>query len=233
MYRARDWLRGYFWDYKKLLEHGGKLWVAPERVLKADQALYFPDIKGVSLRKTVRHTTDMFPNKVSLVAILPSLMAEVSWLFVSILKVLTTLQSQVETWTPTILSQFENDSDFQFIQVRENHIEISISSKDFSQQINHQENLLKGFIVSLMVGSLRKKTPPKLHETYLLSVQNMELIRESIGMANKHIGYLYLVDDACRIRWAGVAFPTENERKDLGICITILLERLKAQMKAK
>ena len=48
-----------------------------------------------------------------------------------------------------------------------------------------------------------------------------------MGMLNKVIGYLYLVDEFCRIRWAGVGFPEQREIEALDTCIAVLLDRLK------
>lgn len=65
-----------------------------------------------------------------------------------------------------------------------------------------------------------------------------------MGMSNKHPGYIYLVDENCKIRWAAVSFaqtqsqesetPAQTEPETsqpvdevqaLGACIQVLLQR--------
>ncbi|KAJ3535692.1 hypothetical protein NM688_g6941 [Phlebia brevispora] len=82
-------------------------------------------------------------------------------------------------------------------------------------QINLQENLLKALLVQLFSRSIRNTIPPEQWSKYLISNQNMDYLREDIGMTNRHLGYVYLVDQACRIRWAGCADPMVEEIKAL------------------
>ena len=47
-------------------------------------------------------------------------------------------------------------------------------------------------------------------------------------MSNKHIGYTFLVDQACRIRWAACADPKLEEIEALQACTNVLLKRNKS-----
>lgn len=70
--------QGYFHDFHSLRSHGGKTWRAPNTLIRRDKALYFPEIEGICLadkRKT--RTVNMFPGKVSVVALLNSKISEV------------------------------------------------------------------------------------------------------------------------------------------------------------
>jgi ATPase complex subunit ATP10 len=96
--------------------------------------------------------------------------------------------------------------------------------------INIQENLLKSFVVSLLLPSIREQVPKELHPTYLVSAQNMEYVREDIGMVNKHVGYVYLVDEMCRIRWAGCGDAKVEEARALETCTGVLLDRLEKKV---
>jgi len=100
-------------------------------------------------------------------------------------------------------------------------------------QINLQENLLKSFVVSLFLSSIAKSVPPELHPTYLVSSQNMEFLREHLGMVNKHVGYVYLVDDNLKVRWAGCADAKVEETNALEQCTGVLLNRLEKKRPAK
>ncbi|KAI0077371.1 hypothetical protein K474DRAFT_1661807 [Panus rudis PR-1116 ss-1] len=96
-------------------------------------------------------------------------------------------------------------------------------------QINLQENLLKSFLVSLFTSSIRKAIPESQWGHYLVSSQNMDYIRDDLGMTNRHIGYVYLIDQACRVRWAGCADPKPEEIEALKACTGVLLKRQDAK----
>lgn len=98
-------------------------------------------------------------------------------------------------------------------------------------QVNLQENPLKSFLVSMFVSSLRKTVPAEYHATYLLSHQSLEYLREPLGMPNKHVGYVFLVDWQRRIRWAGCSWATVDEEEALRRCAHVLVERCKATQK--
>jgi ATPase complex subunit ATP10 len=94
-------------------------------------------------------------------------------------------------------------------------------------QINLQENILKSLLVHLFLSSLRSKIPPHQHTRYLVSRQNMEYVREPLGMTNGRIGYVYLVDENMKVRWAACADAKKEEEEALIHCAGVLLNRLK------
>lgn len=77
----------------------------------------------------------------------------------------------------------------------------------------------------MFVRALRRSVPPALHPTYILAGQNMEMEREALGMANKHVGYVYLVDKNLKIRWAGCGNAAVGEAESLERCTSVLLNR--------
>lgn len=96
----------------------------------------------------------MFQGKISIVAMLGSMMSE----------------EHVNTYTAPVVPEYLSHPAFQYVQ------------------INVQENPLKAALVSLFIGSQRRKVDKRLHATYLLCGQNLELLREDMGMQNKLIG---------------------------------------------
>jgi len=96
-------------------------------------------------------------------------------------------------------------------------------------QLNTQENPLKNFLVSMFISSLRRSVPPPYHPSYLLTMQNLEYLREPLGVLNKYVGHVYLVDWNARIRWAGVEFARDGEGEGLRSCTRVLLDRLRSQ----
>lgn len=81
-------------------------------------------------------------------------------------------------------------------------------------------------LVNLFANSLRSVVPPELQPTYLISSQNMEYLRDSMGCTNSKVGYVYLIDQNLKIRWAGCADATVEEAQSLETCTGILLKRL-------
>ncbi|KAJ8693578.1 Mitochondrial ATPase complex subunit atp10 [Pleurotus ostreatus] len=93
-------------------------------------------------------------------------------------------------------------------------------------QVNLQENLLKSILVNLFTKSLRSTIPPELHPYYLVSSQNMEYVRDAIGMTNSKVGYVYLIDENLKIRWGGCADAMLEETQALETCTGVLIKRL-------
>ena len=99
-------------------------------------------------------------------------------------------------------------------------------------QINLQENLLKSLLVSMFLSSLRQTIPAELQPTYLVSSQNMEYVRDDLGMVNKHIGYVYLLDEHLKVRWAACGDAKLEEADALRTSVGVLLNRLEKAAKS-
>ena len=80
--------------------------------------------------------------------------------------------------------------------------------------------------MSLFLSSIARTIPKELHPTYLVSSQSVEFVREHLGMTNKHVGYVYLVDENLKVRWAGCADAKVEETQALETCTGVLLNRL-------
>ena len=52
-----------------------------------------------------------------------------------------------------------------------------------------------------------------------------------MGMENKHVGYVFLVDSNAKIRWAGAGWSTVEEEEALRKCALVLMKRFKAGVK--
>lgn len=68
--------------------------------------------------------------------------------------------------------------------------------------------------------------PRDLQSTYLVSTQNMEYVRDALGMTNSRVGYVFLVDENLKIRWGGCADAADEEVRSLESCTGVLLKRL-------
>ncbi|KAH9941739.1 ATP10 protein-domain-containing protein [Epithele typhae] len=129
---------------------------------------------------------------------------------VSIVSLLTTRVSEVQSAQfvePTLAAHSSNPM-FQHVQ------------------INLQDNRMKTFLISMFVSGIRKSVSPEYWPTYLVSSQHMEYLRDPLGINNKVVGYVYLVDPNLKIRWAACADPKEEEVAALQTCATVLLNRV-------
>ena len=46
----------------------------------------------------------------------------------------------------------------------------------------------------------------------------MEYLREPLGIGNRHVGYVYLVDADMKVRWAGGGLALKEEAESLRAC---------------
>ncbi|KIH86626.1 F1F0 ATP synthase assembly protein Atp10 [Sporothrix brasiliensis 5110] len=95
-------------------------------------------------------------------------------------------------------------------------------------QINYEDNAMRAWLVRLFRGSLRKRVNERDRERYLLVRQGVtDDIRENIGLLNSKVGYIYLLDQQCRIRWAGSGSSQPEERQSLAKGVQRLLSEAK------
>jgi ATPase complex subunit ATP10 len=197
-------VRPYFRDWTNLRHHEGKIFLAPPRPFKADYSLYFPNIQGKTLVRGSKEgwhadTTPVLAGKASIVSVLSGAFAEAQCgSFAS------------ERMNPELL-------------------EVLRLSNGRAQQvlINVEENGLRRGLILLFSGSLRRRLGASNLGRYFIVKQGFsEEIRESIGVLNSKVGYTYLVDSSCRIRWAGSGTSTAEERASL----VHSLERLLREM---
>lgn len=180
--------RPYFRDWTNLRHHDGKSFIAPPRLFRADKALYFPNLYGRTLHPDgiERDTTPQLYNRASVVTVFSSRWAE----------------EQVETF----VSEDANPA----------LKELLTANPDAAQvvRVNLEDNSVKAWLVRMFMGGLRKRFGEENYGKYFLVRRGVtDLVRESIGLLNGKVGYTYLVDEECRIRWAasGASTPEEME----------------------
>ncbi|KAG6001406.1 hypothetical protein E4U43_001324 [Claviceps pusilla] len=195
--------RPYFRDWGNLQFHEGKSFIAPPRLFKAELSLFFPNLYGETLLKTdkaPRDTTPLLTGKASVVSIFSSQWAE----------------KQVATFVSP-----ESNSALH---------EVLAGSGDVAQMvhINYEDNRGKAWLVKLFRGSLRKRFAERDWDKYFLVQRGMtDEIRESIGLLNSKVGYTYLVDHHCRIRWAGSGSSHPEENASLARGLARMVDEIK------
>jgi ATPase complex subunit ATP10 len=206
-YRTAKLSRPYFRDWGNLQYHEGKSFIAPPRLFKAELSLYFPNLYGETIVKgdnIPRDTTPVLEGKATVVSIFSSQWA----------------QQQADSF----ISEKANPALHQVLK----------ESGDLAQivRVNYEDNAGKAWLIRLFMGSLRRRFPERDWNKYFLVRRGItDHIRESIGLLNSRVGYTYLVDQHCRIRWAGSGPSQEVEREDLAKGLDRLVDGIKKEAK--
>ncbi|KAJ2897272.1 hypothetical protein MKZ38_004826 [Zalerion maritima] len=199
---TQEFARPYFRDWINLKHYAGKAWIAPPRPFRQDLSLFFPNMYGSTLLKTDkahRDTTPLLKDKASVVAVYSSMWGE------------RQVDSFVSDKANAELQQIVGKSQGQAQIVR----------------INIEEERLKALLINLFKGSLRHKMGESNWDKYFVVRHGITKdIRESIGLLNGKVGYTYLVDNECRIRWAGSADAHAEEKESLNKSLQRLLKEM-------
>lgn len=173
----------------------GKSFISPPRLFRAERALYFPNLRGRTLASPSREEVDTTPvleNKISVVSVFSSTWAE----------------RQVATF----VSEKHNPELFDVFREGRGKDGIGVQKVD----VNVEENTLKAWLIRLFVPSLRRKMPVEQHGKYFVVRRGVsDEIRDAMGLLNSKVGYVYLLDRECRIRWAGSGIALPDERSGL------------------
>ncbi len=94
--------------------------------------------------------------------------------------------------------------------------------------INVEEELLRSWLLRLFLPYVRRKTPKEQHGKYFVVRRGLtDDITDAIGLLNAKVGYVYLLDGDCKIRWAGSGVAQPEEREGLVRGVRRLMEDLK------
>ncbi|KAL9002172.1 MAG: hypothetical protein Q9188_004889 [Gyalolechia gomerana] len=198
----------YFRDWSRTKYHQGKTFTAPSRIFRAEKSLYFPNMVGSTLAspKTPSDTTTVLRDRISVVSVYSGRWAE--------LQTQTFVDEKQHPELAELMSGSEKQSGPSLQKV----------------EINIEDDWMKALIVRAFIGGIRKRRREVDWGRYFLVRRGVgEEIREAIGMGNGKVGYVYLVDWLCRIRWAGSANAGGEEREGLRAGIRRLLEGWKKE----
>ncbi|KAK3827786.1 MAG: ATP10 protein-domain-containing protein [Benniella sp.] len=190
-----DFQSGYFAEFSELSRTGSKLWRGTSNMIVADKALYMPNIIGTSLKTS---------EPVELVDLLKGK--------ISVVTISGTRfgEEQIETFTTPFLKKWPMGKAGSKVQLVE---------------INVQENPLKAGLVRMMVPFVKKSIPQERHATYILHYKSIKHLKEPLSMPNSYMGYIFLVDSNCKIRWGANGRGTDAEIKTLLDSVQRLSER--------
>ncbi|KAL2011602.1 hypothetical protein VTN00DRAFT_4320 [Thermoascus crustaceus] len=205
---TRQVAKPYFREWTNMQYHQGKTFIAPPRLFKRDKALYFPNLYGITLAspKEAKNTTPLLRGRVSVVNLFSSVWAE----------------QQVATFT----GPKQNPGLYEVLK----------SAGPLAQRvdINVEDNTMKAWLVRMFMWSMRRKLPKEQHERYFLVRKGLtDGLKEAIGMMNSKVGYIYLLDDSCRIRWAGSGPAEEAEMEALNNNLRRLVEEKRTRVECE
>lgn len=202
MTRKKEFVKPYFREWTNLRYNEGKTFRSNPRLFKRDLALFFPNLYGITLasKNKPKDTTTVTQGKITVVSLFSSLWAE----------------QQVATFTDAK----HNPGLFEALATDKMSIAQRVS-------INMEESKLKAWLVKMFMWRMRQQLPVEQHDRYFLVQKGMtSAMKEAIGMLNSKVGYVYLLDDAGHIRWAGSgsAEPDEKESLNAGL-LKLIRER--------
>lgn len=190
-----------FRPWTLLRHHRGKTFLATRRLFKADAALYFPNFQGYTLAEPDTYDQDTIKTMQGKFTIVR--MCCEHWSI-----------EQCDTYTspkqnPTLAAEMERlkDKGLQMVQ------------------INIVEERLRVFIVRRSVGWQKKEIPQEeWGRWFMVSKGVNDYLRRDIHMKNPKVGHIYLLDQDCKIRWAGCGDATDEERESLVRAVKRLVE---------
>ena len=182
--------------------HKGKTFFSNAKLFRADKALYFPNLQGTTLAspKEVRDTTPVLEGKVSVVGVF--------------------CRDWAEKQTATFVGEKENPELY----------EVFKAAGGMAQRvhINVEEESLRAWLIRLFIPRLKKLIPPYAHGRYFMVRRGYtEEVMMDTGRMNSMVGYVYLLDRECKIRWAGSGIAGVGEKEGLVRGVKRLLEELK------
>ena len=190
----KDLAYGGMYDFHVYTRTKGRLFEAPISFFRKDRALYFPNFRVKSLEGKRMDLLDAL-DKAKL----------------TILRVYSTDAG------------FEMTNDYFKIKDSEDTYMSSTGIKVFSQEYPEaqivelvlSENASKHFIHTFVTpGKLLQQRPKEQHDKYLIARRDSVLTRddrEKLLMTNAYSGYIYLIDQSYKRRWAGSGWPTAAE----------------------
>lgn len=195
-----------FYESKSFENVNGKIFTPPISYFKKDKSKFFPDFISNTLTSNDVRFGSMLGGKISIVRIYSTISGD-----------------QVSK------TYFQDDS----INYLDNNDEFS-SKFPLSQiiDINMPQSAIKRFLVNLSKNNLKKIVPIERQSKYFIlpyDVFPLE-VRKELNCDNTCSGYIYLLDNTGRIRWATSGSANESEYSLMWKCVAGLEKELKKQL---
>lgn len=71
--------------------------------------------------------------------------------------------------------------------------------------------MLKQLLLKAFVPSIRRNLPEERKDNYCVILKDISRVRKYLDMTNQYIGYVFLLDENCKIRWTAHGEATAEE----------------------
>lgn len=201
-FRTKQAAKPYFREWTNMRHHRGKTFLSPPKPFKAESARYFPNMVGYTLATPSEHTstTSVLTGKTSIVSVFSRTWAEQQ-----------TLSFVGEEQHPALAREVDK-----------------LNGGLQRVWINIEDDWMKAGLIWMFLGSSKRgKSREEWGRSFVVRRGVSDDMKDSIGMANGRVGYVYLVDGNCRIRWAGSGDADVGEREGLVGALRRLVESSK------
>ena len=218
--------------------HKGKSILSPPTPFRSSVALYFPNLEGQTLASAppwyaalpsiggtdYRDTTPVLRGRISIVSVVNTKHAGDQATSFTSRENNPALHDYIDAQNQEMLVANETSVGALGAKGAKRTTDNKSSLVPQFAFINVETNPLKAAMIRLSWNQIRQDTPPDQWSTYFLNRRGLtEDLRDALAMWNSKIGYVYLLDPQCRIRWAGNGFARENERESLVNCVRRLV----------
>jgi ATPase complex subunit ATP10 len=202
-FRAKKLATPYFQDWTNMQFQEGKTFVAPAKLFRAERALYFPNMRGRTLASRAQQDiTPMLRGRVSVITVGSTLWAD--------------------RHVATFISEQQHPALHALLRDGGGAVQ--------RVGVNLVEEWVKAWVVRIFMSSVRRSVPRDTHDKYFIVRRGIDDdIREATGLLNRKVGYVFLVDWDCKIRWAGSGLASAEERQSLLNGTKKLLEQWQQQ----
>lgn len=184
-----DIVHSPFYESKSFTNTNGKIFTPPVSYFKKEKAKYFPSFVGYTLLNSKRTLYDVLKGKVSIVRIFSTISG----------------QNCIDTYTP----ECETAEGYDKLQQQYPKLQIV--------DVNVPQSWIKGLFVKMAKSNLKSIIPPARHDTYfMVSNKTFDVeVKKTLMCDNACSGYIYVLDEDGRIRWATSGFAVDDEAKVL------------------
>ncbi|KAI9894359.1 MAG: Mitochondrial ATPase complex subunit atp10 [Vezdaea aestivalis] len=200
---AKQYMEPYFKDTSNLKWQEGKSYLQPKGIFKASRSLYFPNLRGQTLSGQPNEGTDG--------------MTDTTTVLEGRVTILAIFQG---TWAQEQTATFIDE------KFNPNLWNILRGNRGITQlvQINFEEKAMRYAVLQMCLPRMRNTIPKDIQGSYFLMRKGLtQEIRESMGYLNSKVGYIFVIDRSCRIRWAASAKAGEDEIEGLNKVVRRLL----------
>lgn len=194
-----------FYESKSFANTQGKIFTPPVSYFRKDKAKYFPDFQAYTLLNEKRALHDVLKGKVTLLRVFSTISGE----------------NCVNTYTKDSLSE----DGYSELQSKYPNTQIV--------DVNLPQSWIKGLFVKLAKSNLRSIIPPARQNLYYIVSHSLFTldVKTTLKCDNMCSGYLYLLDQDGKIRWATSGYAADEECEVLWRSVRGLEKELEGEEK--